>query len=223
MQPDPPHEPQWLDLTTGPGEPAVRIDLDPATRAPDGATVTVSAATFSPGEHLLHAVAARLLAAPGSGFTGIPHLPVVDWLGDIVTALRQAGALPPLSRVPGQLAALCQNLYISAHGITEPLDRDLPEPWLSLLAADSGFRARPVRDGCAAVAVTLPELDGIALAILGLHNREGRTVMQLHASGPMCHVSYQSDELFYWPVTWIRDDGGHWHATWVLGRRLRWG
>ena len=35
----------------------------------------------------------------------------------------------------------------------------------------------------------------------------------MHASGPMCHVSYQPDELHYWPVLWIRDSGGRWHAT----------
>jgi len=35
LDPDPPHDPRWLDLTTIPGEPAVRIDL---TRPPDTAT-----------------------------------------------------------------------------------------------------------------------------------------------------------------------------------------
>ena len=38
--PDPPHEPRWPDLTTIPGEPAVRIDL---TRPPDTATATARA------------------------------------------------------------------------------------------------------------------------------------------------------------------------------------
>jgi hypothetical protein len=44
LDPDPPHDPRWLDLTTIPGEPAVRIDL---TRPPDTATVTAGAATAS--------------------------------------------------------------------------------------------------------------------------------------------------------------------------------
>jgi hypothetical protein len=40
----------------------------------------------------------------------------------------------------------------------------------------------------------------------------------MHASGPMNQVSYSPTELYYWPVTWIRDSGGHWHATRTLGR-----
>ncbi len=132
LHPGPPRDPRWLDLTTTPGEPAVRIDLNPSARPPEGATVTVSAATASPGEHLLHAIAAR--------------------------------------------------------------------------------------DGCAAAAVALPELDGIRLAILGLHDCLGGTVLHMHASGPMCHVINGPDELYFWPVIWIRDRGGRWHATRTRGR-----
>lgn len=40
----------------------------------------------------------------------------------------------------------------------------------------------------------------------------------MHASGPMCHVSHGPDELYSWPVIWIRDNGGHWHATRTRGR-----
>ncbi len=45
LEPDPLHDPGWLDLTATPSEPVVRIDL---TRPPDTAAVTVSAATASP-------------------------------------------------------------------------------------------------------------------------------------------------------------------------------
>jgi hypothetical protein len=79
-------------------------------------------------------------------------------------------------------------------------------------------RATPARDGCAAMAVALPELDGIKLAILGLHNCEGRTVVHMHASGPRCHVSYDPAELYLWPTIWIRDNGGRWHTTRTRGR-----
>jgi hypothetical protein len=34
----------------------------------------------------------------------------------------------------------------------------------------------------------------------------------------MNHVSYLPAALYYWPVTWIRDNGGRWHATRTLGR-----
>jgi hypothetical protein len=68
------------------------------------------------------------------------------------------------------------------------------------------------------VAAVLAELDGITLAILGLHNCAGSTVLHIHASGPMCDVSYAPDELYYWPVIWIRDSGGRWHTTRTRGR-----
>jgi hypothetical protein len=212
LHPDPPHDPQWLDLTTTPGEPAVRIDLNPSTRPPEGATVTVSAATASPGEHLLHAIAARLLTAPpavspdtrlhptapGPG----PVTTVADGLGDVIAALQAVGALSSLSPIPGQLAALCAHLHVSGHGITAPPAHDLPEPWLSMLTHSHCRKTRtaPARDGCAAAAVALPELNGIRLAILGLHNYQDSTVLHMHASGPMCHVSYGPDELYSWPM-----------------------
>jgi len=62
------------------------------------------------------------------------------------------------------------------------------------------------------------ELDGITLAILGLHNCAGSTVLHIHASGPMADVSYAPEELYYWPVIWIRDSGGRWHTTRTRGR-----
>ena len=216
LDPRPPYDPRWLDLTTTPGERAARIDLSLPS---DAATVTASQVTAGPGEHLLHAVAARLLAEaavpqPGSPPAG-PH-----GIGDVIAALQAAGALSPLNPVPGQLAALCARLDLAGHGITEPPARDLPEPWLSMLAhyQRRNTRAALARDGCAAAAAVLAELDGITLAILGLHNCAGRTVLHLHASGPMCDVSYAPDELYYWPVIWIRDSGGRWHTTRTRGR-----
>ena len=225
LDPRPPHDPRWLDLTTAPGEPAARIDL---TLPSDAATVTAapmtaSQATAGPGEHLLHAVAARLLAEAAAPQAGSPpgSPPAgARGLGDVIAALQAAGALSPLNPVPGQLAALCARLDLTGHGITEPPGRDLPEPWLSMLAyyQRRKTRAAPARDGCAAVAAVLAELDGITLAILGLHNCAGSTVMHIHASGPMADVSYAPDELYYWPVTWIRDSGGRWHTTRTRGR-----
>jgi len=224
LDPRPAYDPRWLDLTTTPGEPATRIDL---TLPSDAATVTASQATAGPGEHLLHAVAARLLAeaaAPqrGSRPGARPGSPPAGahGLGDVIAALQAAGALSPLSPVPGQLAALCARMDLVGHGITEPPARALPEPWLSVLAyyQRRKTRAAPARDGCAAVAAVLAELDGITLAILGLHNCAGSTVLHIHASGPMADVSYAPEELYYWPVIWIRDSGGRWHTTRTRGR-----
>ena len=216
LDPRPPHDPRWLDLTTTPGAPAARIDL---TLPSDAAAVTASQATAGPGEHLLHAIAARLLAEAVAPRPGSPPAGA-HGLGDIIAALQTAGALSALNPLPGELAALCARLDLAGHGITEPPARDLPEPWLSMLAHYQRRKtsAAPARDGCAAVAAVLAELDGITLAILGLHNCAGSTVLHIHASGPMCDVSYAPDELYYWPVIWIRDSGGRWHTTHTRGR-----
>jgi hypothetical protein len=80
MDPDPSYDPQWLDLTTSSGEPPVRIHLNPPAQALQAATAspataspaTASAATASAAEHLLHAVAAGLLAAAASVPAGYP-------------------------------------------------------------------------------------------------------------------------------------------------------
>jgi hypothetical protein len=228
LRPSPPYDPQWLDLITAPGLPAVRVGLDPSARPPQDATVTAGPVTASPGDHLLHAVAARLLAKDGPGGFSLresaprpgPLVPDAEGFGDVLAALQAAGALSPLSPVPGQVAALCGRLHLSGHGITAPPARDLPEPWLSVLAHDHRGQAgtAPAADGGAAAAVALPELDQITLAILGLHNCLGRTVVHMHASGPMNQVSSGPEGLYYWPVTWICDNGGSWHATRILGR-----
>jgi hypothetical protein len=174
LDPGPPPGTRWLDLTTVPGGPAVRIDLSPGNGPPGSAGVTVREAGTSPGEHLLHQMATRLLllalafpheirlhpAVPGPE----PFSCVADGLGDVIAALQACGAMSALSPVPGQLAALCASLDVTGHGITARPARQLPGPWLSMLA--HYHRRQPEqalgRDGCAAVAAALPELDGIA-------------------------------------------------------------
>ncbi len=224
MRPLPPHDPRWLDLTAAPGQAAVRVSLDPSDRPPQDATVTTGPGRPSPGDHLLHAVAARLLARAGpDGFPLPESTPRPGPLApgaDVIAALQAADALSPLSPVPGQFAALCTRLHLTGHGITAPPARGLPESWTGMLAHHRRGQAgtAPAADGGAALALALPELDQITLAILGLHNCQGRTVMHMHASGPMNQVSYTPAGLYYWPVTWIRDNGGRWHATRILGQ-----
>ena len=75
-----------------------------------------------------------------------------------------------------------------------------------------------MRDGCAAAAVVLPELDGIQLTILGLQNCEDSTIVHMHASGPACHAAYGPAKLYSWPPVWICDSGGRWHATRTSGQ-----
>jgi DNA-binding CsgD family transcriptional regulator len=227
LRPDPPHAPRWLDLTTAPGRPAVRIDLD---RGPPGrAEITVRPVVLGPGPYLLHTIAARVLAAAWPVSPDMPSVTALaagpparlaGGLGDIVGALQACGALSLLSPVPGQLAALCASLDVQGHGITAPPARDLPEPWLSLLARYQrrNLRVAPAQDGCAAATAVLPERDGIGLAVLGLHNSRDRTVVHLHASGPRSGVICGPDGLYAWAALWVRDAGGRWHATRVAGR-----
>jgi hypothetical protein len=185
--------------------------------------VAVSEAASSPGEHLLDHIATRLLLLTLAFPQEIrlhPAVPrpepfscIAAGLGDVVAALQACGALSLLSPVPGQLAALCENLNVSGHGITAPPARDLPEPWLSMLAH---YRRRKPekalgRDGCAAAAVAFPELDGIRLSILGLNNADDGTVLYAHASGT-------PDVAADFPLgIWVRDSDGRWHATRISG------
>ncbi len=216
LHPDPPRDLRWLDLTTTPGERAVRIDMAAAGRP--GRGVTVRRAGTSPGEHLLTTIATRLLAATAAYPRQVPlHVAqlslglAVDGLGDVVEALQACGAVPPLSPVPAQLAALCASLNVSGHGIITPPADTMPEPWRRVLFPYFGGLRAPGPAGAAAVAVGLPELDGISLTLLGLHDSGDGTVMYLHAAGAAWDDGL--GEMTCWPVIWIRDSGGWWHAT----------
>ena len=222
LRPDPRHEIRWLELRTAPGEPVTRIDLDPQVPAPD---ITVTNQAAGPGELLADVIAARVLAlastlpqeTPGqlaaarSGL--LPH--VTGWLGDVVAALEAAGALPPSSPAPGQLAGLCARLGITGHGITTP-PADLPDRWLSMLTRYHRRAPQPVPapGSWSATAAELPELDGARVAVLGLHHSERGTILHLHAGG----VTMEDDWEYYravrpLPTLWIRDSAGRWHAT----------
>ena len=211
--PDPPDDVGWFDLAP-PGGPALRVRVNPDHPPHDGRPL-VRHTGLSPGEHLLNQTAERLLtAAPDFRPLRLqPLTGIAAGLGDVVAALEAAEALSPVSPVPGRLATLCASLGVTGHGITAPPARDLPELWLSLLAHYQ--RRKPeealVWDGFAAVAAALPELDGIGLALLGLHTTEGRTVLHLRAS----HTDGSDERLVQdFPLSvWVRDSGGRWHAA----------
>jgi hypothetical protein len=217
LHPDPPSGLRWLDLSTGAGEPATRVDLSGPAQPADAPEATVSTGGPGPGEHLLNSIAMRLLAATAAYprqiplyLAGLAVSQAVDGLGDIVAALQICGAVAPSSPVPAQLAALCQQLELSGHGITTtPADR-LPERWQNVIVQFMrGPRARGAARS-AVVAGALPEVEGIGLTVLGLHDSGDRTVVFMHVSGTTGDASF---ELNTWPVIWIRDSGGWWHAT----------
>ncbi len=138
LYPAPPPDIRWLDVSTAPGEPPARIDLDIQPAQPP---VTVTPATASPGELLLTDIAAGFLALASpeqvplhpSAVQAGPLSEAPVGLADIVAALLACDALPALSPLPGQLAALCLRLGIEDHGIAAPPAGELPGPWLSLL------------------------------------------------------------------------------------------
>jgi hypothetical protein len=232
LRPEPPRGIRWLDISA-PDGPVVRVELDPGTAKPadgaeaaDGAEPSVSETKLSPGEHLLVMLAERLLTvAPEfphalrmqlAAISPGPLQTMATGMGDVIAALEAADVLSPLSPVPGRLAAVCAGMRVSGHGITAPPAQDLPEPWLSLLAHYQRRKPEtvPVRDGYAAVAAALPELDGIRLALLSLLNTDGGSWLQVLARGleletPTGPFGIDS----YFPVSvWIRDSGGRWHA-----------
>ena len=220
LHPGPAHQIRWLDLTAAAARPAIRIDLTRQIPVPD---ITVTPQTHSPGELLLDVIAARILTAAAALTQDKPGQPATastlpralsDGLGHIVAALHTAGALPPGSPVPGQLAGLCARLGITGHGITAPPAADLPQHWHSMLTPGRRAQTSAAPGIWAATAAELPGLDGATIAIAGLHHGERGTIMHLLATG----VTLEDDWPYArgarpLPVLWIRDNDGRWHAT----------
>ncbi len=225
LHPAPPDGVRWLEVAAPPGPP-VRVNLNPAS-GPPGGEPEVSPANLSAGEQLLIMLAEELLMAvarfPSAMRPERPaHAPGVvqamgTGLGDIIAGLEAVDVLPPLSPVPARLAALCASLGIGGHGIAAAPADELPEPWLSLLTYYQ--RRKPdtaqVRDGFAAVTAALPELDGIRLALVGLHNTQGTTMLHVLARGVRREerLGPHGINLDFPLSLWLRDNGGRWHAA----------
>ena len=222
LRPDPPHEIGWLDLRTAPGEPATRIRLDSRDPQIPAPQITVTRTAHSPGEVLLDVIAARILTSTGAvpqdnpaplASAGLRAF-VGDGPGHIVAALQAAGTLPPSSPAPGQLAGLCARLGIPGHGITVPPASGLPERWLSMLTHRRKPEVTPAPGSWAATTAELPEVDGVRLAILGLHQEERGTIVHLHAGGVTMEDDWEYQRAVRpLPALWIRDHAGRWHAT----------
>jgi hypothetical protein len=227
LHPAPPDGIRWLEVAAPPG-PAVRVKLNLPGGQPGGPEV--SPANLSAGEQLLIKLAEELLMVAAQFPLAMPELsassPTVvqimgTGLGDIVAGLEAVDVLPPLSPVPARLAALCASLRIGGHEIAAAPADDLPEPWLSLLTYYQ--RRKPdtaqVRDGFAAVTAALPELDGIRLALVGLHNTQGTTVLHVLARGLRREgrLGPHGISLDFPLSFWLRDDGGRWHAARPVG------
>src|SRR5215472_14529323 len=242
LRPAPPEDIRWLDIAPPYRQP-VRVDLrppggyggagSPPVRGVTGGSppggdadqAQVSATGLSPGEHLLVMLAERLLTGapefPRGGLLAAraagPRRAMAAGFGDIVRALEAADVLSPLSPVPARLATLCASLDLDGHGITVPPAAVLPEAWLSLLAHYQRRKPEPapMRDGYAPLAVALPELDGIRLALLGLLHAEESSSLYVLARGPERDHRYGPLDIdLAFPLSaWLRDGGGRWHAA----------
>ncbi|MGP0024473.1 MAG: hypothetical protein ACLPKE_14110 [Streptosporangiaceae bacterium] len=208
IRPVPPAGARWLEVS-GAAHASARIDL---TRPAGSCAAPVEPRTAPAAEKLLENVAQHILAVAAE-LPGVAKQ-TADGAADMVAALEAAGTLSPFSAVPGYLATVCERLGIDDHRIPARPAARLPEPWLSVLAC-YGRRHRPeVRDGTAAVAVLLPELDGARIALTGLHTMRGHSFLHVFGRGlaqalparcgPAAHPA------FGW---WLRDDAGHWHVA----------
>jgi hypothetical protein len=236
LHPAPPDGIRWLEVAAPPG-PAVRVNLHPADGPPSGEPVgrapEISAADLSAGEQLLIMLADDLLMTAAQFPLPVrPELPA-RWppavtsprvaqsmgtgLGDIIAGLEAVDALPTGSPIPARLAALCASLGIGGHQIAAAPADELPEPWLSLLTYYQRRKTdtAQVRDGFAAVTAALPELDGIRLALVGLHNTQGTTVLHVLARGVQraARLGPHGINLDFPLSFWLRDSGGRWHAA----------
>jgi len=228
LRPAPPQDVRWLDVTAPPSF-AVRVDLRPAGPACDEPQVTDVG--HSPGERLLIVLAERLLTTtpewqqrrpPAERMRRMPY-PTATNLGDIVAALEAADVLSPLSPVPARLAALCAWLDFDGHGLAVPASPELPEHWLSLLAHYQRRKPDPppVHESYAGLAADLPELDGIRLALLGLHHTGEGSSLDVLARGliPESRPGPLGIDRGFPLSIWLLDSGGRWHATRPADRR----
>ena len=192
LSPAPPGTIRWLDVAP-PYRQAIRVDLSAGPASGAMAQVSVSDTTLSAGEHLLVMLAERLLTGtpefPRRGLLAAPPTSprqvVAGGFGVIIAALEAADVLSPLSPVPARLATLCASLDLTGHGIAAPPTLDLPEPWLSLLAHYQRRKPEPtqMREGYAALAASLPELDGIRVTLLGLQHTQGGSALHVLVQG----------------------------------------
>jgi hypothetical protein len=225
LQPTPPDDIRWLDVAA-PLRPTTRVELT-AGSGPAGDEPAITEAKLSPGEHLLIMLAEHLLTMapeysrnlrrPVAAMSPGPWQALTAGLGAIVAGLEAADLLSPLSPVLARLAALCASLRIDGDGIAAAPADDLPEPWLSLLAHYQRRKpdVAPVRDGYAAAAAALPELDGIRLVLLGVLNTEGSSSLHVLAQGMTAegHPGPLGIDLDFPLSIWLRDSGGRWHAA----------
>jgi hypothetical protein len=190
-----PPQARWLDIIADSTERLVRLDL---TRPAAAAEVTADEQVAAPGERLLAVAAERILASA----CGAAESPDSMDLGNMIEVLTGAGAVAPDSPAIGRLAALCERLGITSHGIVVPAAPDIPAPWSSVL--DRASAALHAAREYAPLGTVLPLVDGNRFVLAGLSVADGDSFLLVVASGPLAPP----------PLSWwVRDSAGDWHVA----------
>ena len=216
IHPAPPASARWLELSGWAPDMGARLRVDLVAQRVPTEVRAEHTAPFTPGERLLDAIAANMLARlPEPVHPGEP-------LDEAVIALATVGALPPGSLAPSRLAVLREQMGFKAGpGLAEALAAGripatrLPEPWTSVLAY-FGRRHQPAgREGVASPIVVLPELDGVTFAVAGLRSEPDQTVLSVLAFGPVADDAHMPARMRWsrWLPWWLRDSTGQWHVA----------
>jgi hypothetical protein len=215
----PPPEASWLDLVAD-GTRLIRLDLRPDgwAHAAAPAEVTIEETPrVAPGEHLLAAEAETIMASAWDA-----QGPASDRrLGELIRLLADAGAIAADSETPGQLAALCERLGLTGHGISAAPAAQLPGRWASVLAQRGAASACPHQEISAPLGTLLPDVEGTRFALTGLTSAAGESYLDLVASGLPERAGagpYGWGSGFGW---WLRDDTGGWHTAAGNGVAMR--
>jgi hypothetical protein len=209
----PPPDARWLDLIADGTHRLARINLNTADIQPAALVAPAPAAVTEragPGERMLTAAAERLLASAWD--RGGPR--VQDRLGEMITVLAGAGALAADSPAPAHLAALCQRLGVSGHGITVPAAAQIPARWAEVLPPSADDPAGP--EWFVPLGPAAADLDGTRFAFAGLTSAGGQSLLHVVAGGSAAgaderlppRATYRWYTGFSW---WVRDDAGGWH------------
>ena len=222
LSPAPPPEASWLDLVAD-GTRLIRLDLRPdgsvkaAAPATAPAEVTIEQTPgAAPGEHLLAAEAEAIMASAwdAQGPAGDRRL------GELVRLLADVGAIAADSETPGRLAALCERLGLTGHGISAAPAAQLPGRWASVLAQRDAAPAGRHQEIFAPLGTLLPDLEGTRFALAGLTSAGGESYLDLVAGGLPERAGagpYGWASGFGW---WLRDDTGGWHTATGNGAAL---
>ncbi|HEY2078521.1 MAG TPA: hypothetical protein VGH53_19500 [Streptosporangiaceae bacterium] len=198
LDPAPPAEARWLDLSLV-GNPPARIPLE----HPREHAVTVAA--LDPAGAADRYLDARSLAL----FAGAPERPpgIVAMAGELLAAgVLQLGS-PSLAR----LAAVAGRQGLAMPGpLATVLPSRLPADWAGLL---DRIGTEKGASGLVFAAAVLPEVEGARCVITELASRPDISTLQVYAPAwphSWYHGMPQNDDRYHWDV---RDDLGRRYAT----------